>query len=528
MANFNTDYLQISAENMKELIKRNLSENENFTDHLFEDSNLTTLIDVFSFMFESLIYYVNHGASESIFIDSRVYENMNRIVKMLGYNPLGILTPNIEVLYVSRDQEEDLGFVQKIIPKYTSVDTGLTDRFGNQIYYSTVDDRFINPILSNSIRIMPETSDTTSTLYNGKWRVYDQTFFADGIPYEEFTLDLIDMEDQTKDNYRLIAHPFVHVYIKRFNSDIDEFEYLYFSPLEQGTLFGTEISTISGDEDVFELRLNERKRYTLKFGDGIHGSKLLPEDEIFVVYLQSNGVDGKIGSTVLTDSISPGAITTGISGLDNETYLNFIGLSSDDIISSDDLQKLFIKGSAASSDFENFEDIDSIRDNAPNWFKSNGRLVTAADFRNFIISRYKNSVIDSKVMNNWSYLAEFLGYLDRYNKLTLTNARKENFPFSDSCDFNNVYIWSKYRTDGFCTRTIERSMQSSKTLTVEPILLKALDVNFIPAVNIRYDSNDTLPSGKSIGDLRYDIDNWDTNVENFIEIVRDKNAVTSP
>ena len=63
--NFNTDYLQYDAESIKELVKRKLSENTDFTDYIFDDSNMTILIDVFAAMFESLSFYLNHGSTEA-------------------------------------------------------------------------------------------------------------------------------------------------------------------------------------------------------------------------------------------------------------------------------------------------------------------------------------------------------------------------------------------------------------------------------------------------------------------------------
>ena len=77
MPNKNYDYIKWGAVSTKETIKQRLAENPIFTDYVFEDSNLTTLIDVFAYTFDALSYYINHGASEAIFSDAVLYENIN-------------------------------------------------------------------------------------------------------------------------------------------------------------------------------------------------------------------------------------------------------------------------------------------------------------------------------------------------------------------------------------------------------------------------------------------------------------------
>jgi hypothetical protein len=42
-------------------------------------------------MYQCFIYCLNNAAAESMFSDAQVYENINRLVKMLGYSPRGII-----------------------------------------------------------------------------------------------------------------------------------------------------------------------------------------------------------------------------------------------------------------------------------------------------------------------------------------------------------------------------------------------------------------------------------------------------
>lgn len=495
---FNTDYLRFDALSIKDKIKQKLSENANFTDHLFEDSNLTTLIDVFSYTFEVLMYYVNHGASEAIFQDAQLYENMNRIVKMLGYNPVGYTSAKTTVSL--QTPNGIFTAASKILPKYTSLNTGLTDSLGKPVFYSTVD----NYIIYDNM----EANNTDKyEFYNGRWKVYDRTFTAAGTAFEEFTLDLINMEDSA--NPRYIAHPYVHVYVRRDTT------YTFYSPISQGTLFGGSFSVAGPDDEVFELRLNENKKYTLKFGDGIHGSKLKENDEIFVVYLESNGPDGKIGAGIINSESEK--LQYGIAGLSIDLVNKFLGITDttsiyNTVITNDELQNVTAENINSSTVPIDIENTDTIRQNAPNWFRMNGRLITARDFEQYISTTYKNDIYDVHVMNNWEYLASFLEWLDKNGKLT-EEIRKEYYPYADSCDFNNVYIWTKFKYD-IDKYLIERDLLPRKVLTCEPIILDAFDLYLVPGY--KYLNDD--------GTNRYSFTNWDPNIENWIEILKDKNS----
>ena len=67
-----------------------MSEDKNVTDQIYEGSNLAILIDIFSYMAQTILYNLNNAASESMFHDTQMWENMNRLVRFLGYMPHGM------------------------------------------------------------------------------------------------------------------------------------------------------------------------------------------------------------------------------------------------------------------------------------------------------------------------------------------------------------------------------------------------------------------------------------------------------
>ena len=61
------DYLKFNSESIKKLIIRKLSENQYFTDQVFDDSNLAILIDCFAAMFETSIKAQNKTMHSTVF-----------------------------------------------------------------------------------------------------------------------------------------------------------------------------------------------------------------------------------------------------------------------------------------------------------------------------------------------------------------------------------------------------------------------------------------------------------------------------
>lgn len=515
---YNTDYLKFDAFSIKNAIVQNLSKDKNFTDQIFESSNLIAMIDTFSVLFEYLMYYTNHGASEAIFTDTTLYENINRIVKMLGYNPLGHISSKTTISFQNASDYSGVSIftgtdAQKEVSKYSYMDTGLTDTKGNPIYYS--------PIRNFQISDINEASENNVfTAINGRWRLYERTFISNGDPFEEYTLNslLLDSEDENADiNY--VAHPYIDVYVKTTDPNTGEIVYDLYESVPDGNIFGNNISILKPQSQKFELRINENKNYVIKFGDGIHGKKLQSGDEIYVVYLEGNGNDSSIGVNIINDE---GILTQGIAGATDALFYAFQGITKDDIITQDELNKVLFNNITESTSFTLLEDVDSIRENAPVWFRSGGHLITRDDYKNFIISRYSEDIYSAKIMNNYEYMANFYKWLHTYNSFSI-QIRNYEYIYADACDFNNIYIWIKPKYTDLNKQYILDSMNSRKTLTSEPFIINALDVIFVPCLN--FNTNQNLPIGYT--NLKYDINDWDTNYENWIEIHKDIDSTVS-
>ena len=82
-------YVSFEADTLKSLIIARLNENEVFRDQNFEGSNINAFIDIVAYMYHVLLFYLNTTASESNFNTVTLYENINKLVSLLNYKPVG-------------------------------------------------------------------------------------------------------------------------------------------------------------------------------------------------------------------------------------------------------------------------------------------------------------------------------------------------------------------------------------------------------------------------------------------------------
>ena len=60
-------YLSFDALSLRDLVIDRLNRGKVFTDQNYQGSNLSSLLDVISFTFGTLLYYLNKTSSESMF-----------------------------------------------------------------------------------------------------------------------------------------------------------------------------------------------------------------------------------------------------------------------------------------------------------------------------------------------------------------------------------------------------------------------------------------------------------------------------
>ena len=405
-------YATFDALTLKKLIKQRLTQGGVFTDQDFEGSNISSIIDIIAFSYHLSIFYLNQTASEALFDEATLFENINRVTKLIGYNPTGYKT---SVMAFNAIASELLPLNIYTIKRFSFFNINGVD------FSFTRDATFTK---TNDLTERLGTLSDQNLLYQGKYFEHP-TQTAIGEDFEIVSLIVKDTVNKRPIN---IEHDSINVFVKRFNDN----KYIEF--IEVNSIFEQDSSTYA-----VEKRLNENGFYELKFGNNVNGVKLDAGDNVYIYYLKSDGTRGVAAANTLNGN-----------NINIFTSNQFEAISKY-IYSAD---TLFLTPNIATNisftnDFEStnpaeIETVDQIKANSPKTFFAQNRLVTVNDIDTFINKRYSNIVASSVSVNNSSYVDNVIKYyydlgLDRPNDdpRFLFNQVK----FSSSSQLNSVHLF---------------------------------------------------------------------------------------
>ena len=406
-------YTTFDALTLKQLIKKRLNEGGVFTDQAFEGSNISAIIDIISYSYHTLLFYLNNTASESTFNEATLYENMNRIVKLIDYKPTGFQTSILSFEAVSNE---------KLIPNLYTIKrysyftvNGIDYSFTNDVSFSKS---------SNTSEVLSNLSEN-NLLYQGKYYEYPEQQ-AVGEDFETVTLVV---KDNITGEPIFIDEKSINVYVR----ESDNGRYSFYE--ETNNMF------LKGPGDLnYEKRINENGFYEIKFGNGVFGRRLRDGDDIFIYYLKSDGESGVISPNQLNGNQLNIYSTPTFEDISDDIYdnanLTFLSPQNAQLISFSNLN--------GSTTPKQREDVDSIRTNSKKIFQSQNRLVTIDDYESFINKNFSNILDDIKVVNNKTYISDFIDY---FYKLGLDKPNEDprflfnQLKFSSPSDSNNVYIF---------------------------------------------------------------------------------------
>lgn len=440
-------YLSFDAVSMKQHIKDRLNEANIFTDQNFEGSNISTVVDIVAYTFHVLMYYLNISSTESMFSDSQLYENMNRIVKMIDYKPIGRQTSTLTFTSLANN----FGPGVYTIPRYSFISV-------NNISYSFNEDITFSKATAG-LDSLDDLSDQ-KLLFQGNY-IEHPIYTAKG--QENEIIFLLPGENVFIDHFN------VDVYVKNTTTAL-------WSQWEQTPSLYLENATV----EKYEVRLNENKNYEIKFGNNINGKRLNEGDTVAIYFLETKGHAGEINAgelkgKSLTEYSTPqfDEILSDVSPSDQFTFL-----------ATSDIKNLSFDNSSVSTFAAEEETTDDIRKNAPGIFRSQHRLVTSNDYENYIKTNFANLIHDVKVSNNWTYLSQQMKY---YYDLGISDPNNSSrvlynqVQFADACNFNNVYLTVIPKTISDANpliylspvqkQLVLTSMQNQKMLTSEVVLI---------------------------------------------------------
>ena len=400
-------YVAFDAMSLRQLIVDRINEQKVFTDQNFLGSNLASVIDIVAYSYNTLIYYLNKTSSESMFSEAQLYENINRIVKLIDYSPIGFQTSTLSFNCSAESLPQGLF----TIPRYSYIVI-------NNIPFSFNEDITFIKTVANTIESLNEIAQQR-LLYQGFYQEYP-VYTAAG-----------------EDNEILILNPGTDI-VDHFNIDV------YVKPkLTNKWEVYTKTPNMfleNGSEKKYEIRLNPNKRYEIKFGNDINGAKLQTGDQVAVYYLTSQGQAGEIG---------PNALTPRSNSLIRYNTVLFNQIIEDVFkdqfryLTAAEIKGLIFENIVSSTPVKLAEEAEDIRKTAPANYRSQYRLVTTSDYEVFTKTNFTNLLADVKCVNNWDYIS---GYLKYFYDIGITEPSKteralfNQVQYADSCNFNNVYL----------------------------------------------------------------------------------------
>lgn len=401
-------YVTFDGTRLRDVIVERLNRGKVFTDQNYQGSNLSAIIDVIAYSFSNLLFYLNKTSSESLFTESQIYENMNRIVKLLNYKPVGPIGQTVPIKFKTTN---NLLKGNYIIPKYSYINAGTTT-------YSFKQDVSLTK-LTNNLSEDIVALDNEISLTQGIFEEYP-LYTSGGIDNEKI---YISVDSKVKiDNFN------IDVYVKKYNTSF-----------WQKWTRVQDLFMYKATDTVYEIRYNENKRYEVNFGDDVNGQKLQKGDSVAVYYLKINDNVQNIGAGGIVD-----APIVRFNSLQFSKILEDTGIEYGNYLSSNDSLNIQINNDFPSTDYSSEETVDDIRKNAPRAFRSQYRLVTKSDYEVFVQKNYSNIISDVVLLNNDEYLKQNIKYL--YD-LGLKNPQEDTkilynqIKFANSCNFNNLYLY---------------------------------------------------------------------------------------
>ena len=407
-------YAAFDAVSIKQLITNRIKSSGIFPDIDYEGSNISGLVDIVAYTYHVLLFYLNQTASDSLFSQAELFENMNKIVSLIGYKTNGNNTSTLNV-NVSADET---------LPKNTYTIKRFSNISIRNVPYSFNSDITFQKTLDGKNEYI-ESIGKNNLLYQGIFKEYP-TYTAVGDKFEQLTLN-IDYPI-TSDNTKMIDQNNIFVFVKDVNTD------KWIECKEISSLYLADNISL-----VFEKRLNEYGHFEIKFGNDINGKQLNTGDSVLVYYLESDGSKGVVGN----GASSEGKLALFNTRLFQEVF-DDISDSNTNYITTDEIISLKLDNQYSSVPPTYIESVSDIRKNTPLIFSSQNRAVTVFDYTSTIQKNFSNILHDVAVCSNKEYTTD---YLDYYYKLGLERPNLDakllfnQISFNDACDFNNVYVF---------------------------------------------------------------------------------------
>ena len=328
-------YVQVSNldfQQIKTALKEYLRAQSDFTSYDFEGSAMSVLLDVLAYNTYYTAFNTNMAVNE-VFLDSATLrDNVVSLAKQLGYKPKSRTAPEAKVSFsvTYPGNSPKTALLKK--------GTGFTTTFDETLYsYVAVDDHTA-PVINGGAVF------TDIPVYEGT--VISNTYVVNTTTPQRFIIQNANVDISS---IRVKVYPSVQA------TAFNKYEY------------ADNILNVGPSSNVFFVDEIEDERYEIFFGDGVIGRALENGEQIEVSYIITNGAD------------TNGAKTFTFNGVITDLF-GSTGFPVD--VTVDPSATVAANGGA------DIESISKIKFNAPRYFSTQDRAVTASDYGAIVRNLY--------------------------------------------------------------------------------------------------------------------------------------------
>lgn len=327
---------------IKASIKDYIKSSNIFSDYNFEGSVISNIVDILAYN----TYYNSFNANlivNETFLDSAILrENVVRLAKLLNYTPKSIKSSKA-VVTITVNLANNPAYTPTTYPNTLTLKAGVVFNAYNE------NGNFIFSIPNEIVRPVNKTNGTV---------------VFENIPiYEGNLITTSYVVDNTSLQKYIIPNP---------NTDTDTLTVKVFPTLQSNASVlytkSTDFVGLTSESPVYFIQEIQDQTYELIFGDGVFGKKLENNNSIQLSYI-----------------VCSGAVANGCSDFTG----GFIGtiVDTNNNVISNNIQVVNKQTSLGGGDAES---IDSIKYNAPRFYQTQGRAVTAKDYETLVPLIYSN------------------------------------------------------------------------------------------------------------------------------------------
>lgn len=325
----NTNFLSTSEldfTSIKESLKTYLKAQDQFVDYDFDGSNIGVLLDILAYNTYLNSFYLNMVGSEMFLDTAQLKESVVSQAKELNYIPRSRASAEavVNITIVPNDSPDSI-----VIPE-------------NYRFTTTVDGVSFNFYVNEDVIV---------TANDGVYQASNVSIFEGNLVTEFFDVTGNNQPDGVATftlQSETIDTRSIKVFVYESNTSTAAYSYT-----QASSLYG-----LTGTSNSFFINGYKSNQYQIHFGNGVTGRRPSVGNRIKVVYRSTNGVLG------------------------NGAY-NFSKTSSIAGYSS-----IFATSVSAASYGAERESIDAIKFNAPRFFTTQERAVTAQDYINLIMAKF--------------------------------------------------------------------------------------------------------------------------------------------